>query len=380
MAFRDVVFTGLTSVFVVDGLDQQTLSRLPAALEAVVRTRPAARRRWPGPVIVERHRSVAAALALVPDHVHRAPAMPVVQLVEAADRVGLHGLPVSVTTTPTACAIVVAHPVFDGAPALDLVHDLLDAASGIHLAPAPAPARLPVLQLVRAARRADVRAFLDYRAARLRSEVEQPARSAAATSAVVVLREDDLKAVRRYREPDRQGRATLLSRVASLLVTALAESAITPGDVPIDVTADMRHLVHGGVAGNFFTTEQVGTLRGDQWAPGALAGRLLAMSGRARGLALATSPAAWVVGGLLGRRSGEEERITLTLAATQRTLPPAAAGATITVTTLHGPATYAFAWQLRDAVHVSVWSTTDRFDLQRFVPAFRELVRARGGS
>ncbi|MFD1720134.1 hypothetical protein [Amnibacterium endophyticum] len=380
MAYRDVLFEPLVSVFLVAGLDEATLDALPAAARTVVRARTAARRRWPGPVLRPRFSPAARAESAVPRNVRDLPAgLSDPDLIAAAHAAGLHGLPFALTRSGDRCVVATAHAVYDGTASLELVHDLLDAAAGLPLAPEPVAARAPVRAALRRVRLADVRRFVDAR--RHRDPGAAPAEGATivprTSTAAFALDRADLVAIRRYREPDRAGRPTLLSRIAGLIVTALREVQVGDGDVPVWMTTDLRHLVDGRVDGNFIGREQIGTLHGDQWAPGALAARLVAMKGPGQALSLVWSTTGWLLRSALGRRPVAGEEVVLTLAATQRAFPVPVRAAL--ATSIGGSPTFGFAWQTKDAVHVSVHSTSGRFDLDRFEDAFRRIVRERAG-
>ena len=383
LAYRDVLFGPLVSAFLLDGLDEATMQALPSALEQVVRHRRAARRSWPrarlGARRAPRHRISslgAASVHRAPDHCGDA------DLIGIAHGHGFAGLPVALTLAGHRCVVLTAHAVYDGTGSLELIHDLLDAAAGRPLPPEPPAARLPVLQALRRVRPKDARAFVDARLHRpvgvelVRAAAGREARSAPAPgSSAFALDRADLAAVRRYREPDRVGRPTLHSRLASLIVAALQEVATDHRDVPIWMTTDLRHLVDGRVDGNFIGREQIGTLHGDQWAPGALAVRLVRLKGPGQALSLVWSTTGWLLRSALGRRPVAGEEVVLTLATTRRAL--GAPVSAVTATSIGGSPTFGFVWQSRDAVHVSVYGSSDRFDLARFEDAFRRIVRLR---
>lgn len=373
MAYRDVLFAPLTSVVLLGGLERRTVAALPMALEAVTETRRAARRRWPGPALRARSvpphdlpEAVAASVHHEPDGLTDA------ELIVAAHEHGLSELPVALTLTSTRCAVVTAHAVFDGTSSLDLVHDLLDSAAGLPLPAEPPIAPHPVLQALRTTRPRDVRAFVRARRARPAAMATQ---AAAADSVGFALAPADLAAVRRYREPHRVGRATLHSRLASLLVAALVDATTSDRDIPIWMTTDLRHLVQGRVEGNFIGRERIGTLHGDQWAPGALAARLVQLKGPGQALSLVWSPTGWLLRSALGRRPAAGEEIVLTQATTRRAFPVPVE--TVVATSIGGSPTFGFVWQTQDAVYVSVYNSSGAFDLSRFEDAFRGAVRRR---
>ncbi len=378
MAYRDILFAPLTSVFLLEGLTPTVLERLPGALNTVVRTRASARRVWPGPTLRAHRVEMSKIAPLAERSVHREPdSLTDAQLIAAASAHGFSGLPIALTLTPTRCAVAVAHAVFDGSGALELIHDLLDSAAGEPLPTHQPAVRRPVLKALRRVRPDDARRWIDARRNRSDeafSDTVPPATSEA-RSAAFSLSAADLGAIRRYREPNRVGRATLHSRLASLTIAALRSVETTGMDIPVWVTSDIRHLAGGPVDGNFITRERIGSLHGDEWAPGALAARLMRLKEPGQAISLVWSTTGWLLRSAVGKRPAAGEEIVLTFASTQRTFPVHVGR--VTATSVGGSPTFAFVWQTRDAVHLSVFNSSGRFALDRFEATFRALVDQR---
>lgn len=354
--WRDAAFRGYDVVYLIAGLPEAVLAALPAAARTVARAErfrtappdPATPARLPADM--DDTALIAAARAL------RRP----LALVVAGDR----------------AAVALGHEHADGVEGSRIIGALLGAAMGRPVAPVPPAVRLPVLRALTGGGRAAVRAYLDGRADR--RAVADPGTPVAQTPGRFVrltLDGAEVAALRRTRSTG--GRATPMTRAASVALAALAAVAPPERDARVVLPTDLRHLVGGRrVAGNFVSAEAYGTLRGTDWSPAAI-GRLLASRRSSGAVPLAAS----MVRSVLHRSRDGAVRPTVSLSLLGTVdLPEPAPGVPLAfgcATMGPQPGTFVFVAQVGAAITISLWDDTGGFDVAAFPEAFRAEVAAR---
>ena len=194
--------------------------------------------------------------------------------------------------------------------------------------------------------------------------------------ATIVLEPSSLALIRKGRSSG--GRATLMTRVGSIVLACLAATSKPEVDARVVLPQDLRYLVGGlRVAGNFVSAESYGTLRTTDWSAGNLS-RLLAARRGTGAVALLAS----TLRGMLSR--GDQEpaggpTISLSLMGAVALPTTAWRGAPRLACATIGPTagTFIFVVQVGDTVTVSVWDDSERFDLDAFRASFHSEVQRR---
>ena len=287
------------------------------------------------------------------------------------------GHPLGMAISGDRAAVYLPHELADGVEGTRLLGVLLRAASGEPVGPRSVPVRMPLGRALVAGGRPAVRAYLAGRdERRATGDPASPVPLGEGRFSRLTLVGPPLKDLRRMRSPG--GRASPMTRVASVALAALAATADPRHDVRVVLPADLRHLVGGRrVSGNFVSTETYGTLRGTDWSAASISHMIAAR--RATG---AVPLAASATRAALSRgRHGEAgpPGVLVSLLGTvdlpngRPGVPPLLAA--ITVGTSAG--TFVFAAQVGAAITVSLWDDTDAFDVAAFPDAFRSEMRSR---
>lgn len=350
--WRDRGFRGYDTVYLLAPLREDVLRALPAAAAATARSEGLRPLPDAAPARLDAGVSDLALIAAA-----RAAGRPL-SVVVAGDRVAVH-LP---------------HELADGVEGTRIVASLLELAAGGRPQQPARSARYPLLMALRSGGRPALLRYLAGR--RERRELPHPGEPRDRTDgrfARITLDAADVAALRRTASPG--GRATPMSRVASVALAALADIAPRTADARVVLPVDLRPLLDGRrVAGNFVSAEAYGTLRTTDWTP-ANVNRLLAARRGTGAVALAAGSARSLL-----RRSGggPVPSVSVSLMGPIE-LPDVWAGGPASLgcaTVGQASGVFVFVAQVRDGITVSVWDDTGIFDVEAFGTAFRdEIVR-----
>lgn len=298
---------------------------------------------------------------------------PDVELIAAA-RVGR--APFRLAVSGDRVAVHLPHELADGVEGTRLVAALLSAAAG-EPPSAPEPAlRMPLLRALRAGGLRAVRSYLVGRTERRAlADPSAPVARTEGSFGRVTLDAAGVARLRRGRSSG--GRATVMSRAASVALAALGSIASESTDARVVLPSDLRALVGGRrVAGNFVSAEAYGTLRGTDWAPAAI-NRMLAARRPTGAVALAAAIVRRVIRPARDEGAGRPTVSVSLMGAIELPGLDEAHAPVLACATVGGAAgTFVFVAQVRDALTVSLWDDTGRFDVAAFPEAFRaEIVR-----
>jgi hypothetical protein len=353
---RDLAFKGYDTVYLVSPLEESVLRALPAAAQQMaIREGMRPRRRPPRPGALPEAASDS-------------------DLIAAARR---DGRPFAVAIAGDRAAVLLPHERADGVEGTRMLAATLSLAAGEPFAAAERSIPAPLLRALRAGGWSAVRSYIGGRSERRGIAVPiGPVRPAPGAFTRLVLDRSAVADIRRTASVG--GRATLMSRVASIVLSALATGADPALDVRVVVPVDLRHLVGGRrVAGNFVSAETYGTLRTTDWSPASL-NRLLATRRSTAAVALLAA----TVRVLLRFRGSAPAAPTVSVSLMGSVDLPDAAWARQPAsmgcaTVGRSPGVFVFVAQIGDVVTVSVWDDTGLFALDRFVDEFHAEVQRR---
>ncbi|GAA2749645.1 hypothetical protein [Amnibacterium kyonggiense] len=299
---------------------------------------------------------------------------PDVELIETA-RAGR--APLRIAVSGDRIAVHLPHELADGVEGTRLVAALLSGAAGEPPSVPEPGLRMPLVRALRAGGRPALRSYLLGRAERraLPDPGAPVARTEGAFDRVTL---DALGVAQLRRARSSGGRATVMSRAASVALAALGAVTAESTDARVVLPSDLRALVGGHrVAGNFVSAEAYGTLRGTDWSPAGI-NRMLAARRATGAVALAAAIARRV---LRPARDGGTGHPTIsvslmgTIELTGLSVEHAPVLACATVGGAAG--TFVFVAQVRDALTVSLWDDTGLFDVGAFPAAFRAEMERR---
>ncbi|MCU1473940.1 MAG: hypothetical protein JWQ92_2008 [Amnibacterium sp.] len=275
MRLRDRPYAGASVIYVVDGLADAALDRLPEALSAYV-LHPASIEVRDSLGRAPRDSDVAAAVEEAVVRIERY--ADVRDLIARARALGYGRLPVRVVIAGGTLVVNVHHGVMDGGAILELVTWLVSVSSG---ADGKRDTRTPLaFPLVHGLRKVGRAGLEDFRANR-RTPQPEPVLTHSPTDADLrletarfghaTLGPDEL---RRLIALPAGGPTTVMSRVASLAVGAARRLYTGERDVPVIVPVDSRRFVKNArVLGNFMGVAAPAALLASDWSPAAIAAR-----------------------------------------------------------------------------------------------------------
>lgn len=378
MRSRDAALNGYNSIFLIDGVAPATMSRLPSALERMLRRSVGAilRRRAMETGRPRGREAASSSVRLL------SPDLSEEDLVAQVHQAGYSGLAATMTLSGTRVVLMIRHDVVDGSGAVALIHALFDLACD-RQPPEPGERAQP-FPLARAVWKAGwrgLRAWASWRAEHVvpppLAPTPTPAQLQRSTGRLFT-RSVDAAAVSNLRSLQAGPRSTPTARIVCFALEQLAACHLDDVEWPVHVAVDLRHLVAPGrIDGNFFVAVPIGGLRSTDWSPATFSADILRVASGPAVFGLALSVKRRLV--LAGRRLTRNPRfvggyqVVATSLQSPRPFPEEAwvTGRPTRIAYVStGPwwpaSTMLQTWTVSNTTYLSVWDETERFDLGAF--------------